>query len=180
MSLYTNDQGRMTLLGPVGWQCQATYGADGSGGVAMYPSGATPPAGQPFTASSAEEIVGSETSACASCTLGRACPLFSSAAAAYATDGYPPSGCRTRPPAETVDQLGAGVVAFEDPPGVAGDGVPSGGPFPANGVMTFYPGSHPGTGSPTGSWLDTCTLPTSSKQLCTAALNLFVADYGSK
>jgi hypothetical protein len=71
-----------------------------------------------------------------------------------------------------VDQITPGVVAFEDPPEVAGDGEPSGGRYPANGVMTYYPNSG------FGSWLDTCTVPTSEKPLCTAALDTFLAWYG--
>ena len=71
-------------------------------------------------------------------------------------------------------------MAFEDPPGVAGNGAPSGGPYAANGVMAFYPGANVGSVVPTGSWLDTCTLPASTHDLCTAALDLFVTDYGSK
>lgn len=180
VTLYSDDQGRMMLLGPTGWQCQAAYGADGSGGVSVFPPGASAPGGQPFTASGGEAIVGTESSACTSCTLGQACPLFSTAAASYAQLGYNPAGCRTRPTAETVDQLSANVVAFQDPPGVAGDGIPSGGPYPANGVMTFYPGASPPTVSVTGSWLDTCTLPAATQQLCTTALDLFDSDYGSK
>jgi len=75
--------------------------------------------------------------------------------------------------AESVEQLGGGVVGFEDPPGVAGDGNPSGGPYPANGVMTYY------SGDQNGSWMETCTLPSAEKALCTAVLDNFVSAYGT-
>ena len=163
----------MELLGPLGWSCTASYGADGSGGVAVYPAGEPAPEGQPFRASSAEAIVGSETSACVGCGEGQACPLFAAAAQDF-EQGFGRACPSARPAAESVEDLGPGVVGFLDPSGVAGDGNPSGGPDPANGVMTYHPGNQ------NGSWLDTCTLPQSEHPLCTAALNLFVADYGDR
>lgn len=173
VALYSDDQGTMMLLGPKGWICTGSYGADGSGGVAIYPTGEPVPNGQPFTPSSAEAIVGSETSACLSCREVQACPLFASAASDFEQD-YGMSCPHVRPSAESVDQISAGVVGFTDPPDVAGDGNPSGGPYPANGVMTYY------SGNENGSWLDTCTLPYSQQALCTTALNLFVSDYGDE
>jgi signal peptidase I len=172
VAFYSDDQGTMELLGPTGWVCTASYGANGSGGVSVYPTGASAPHSQPFEASTAEAIVASETSVCLGCREQQACALFASAAndlkQTYGT------ACRkTRPAAEAVTALSTGVVAFMDPPSVAGDGSPSGGPFPANGVMTYY------SGNENGSWLDTCTLPASDHLLCTAALNLFTSDYGN-
>jgi hypothetical protein len=177
LAVYTDGRGTMKLLAPAGWACRATYGADGSGGVAVYPPGGalsadafgagwSLPAGSPV-----EAVVGSETSACQGCGLGQACPLFPAAAVAFQSEFG--RACPTaRPDGETVDHLGAGVVAFGDPPGVAGDGSPSGGAYPANGVETF-----PAAGQ-SGSWIDTCTLPTSDKSLCTTVLNNFLTQYG--
>ena len=113
------------------------------------------------------------TSACAGCAEGQACPLFISAAKDF-RDGFGRPCPTTRPAAENLDHLNAGVVAFEDPPGVAGDGVPSGGRYPANGVMTYY------SGNPNGSWLETCTMPPGQKDLCTATLNYFTETYGAR
>jgi hypothetical protein len=73
-----------------------------------------------------------------------------------------------------VDHIGVGVMSFEDPPGVAGDGIPSGGQNPAHGVMTYHPPND------AGSWLETCTLPNTDRLICNAALNTFVAWYGQK
>jgi len=176
LALYRDTQGTMKLLAPRGWECRASYGADGSGGVAVYPSGqalpATWAAGWKLTpTSTTEAIVGIETSACQGCTNGQACPLFTSAASAFMTQlGH--TCPDVRPPSETVEQISAGVVGFQDPPGVSGDGLPSGGQDPANGVMTYYPAN------PQGSWLETCTLPSSETEVCTAALNQFLAGYG--
>lgn len=168
----------MRLLAPRGWTCQALYGADGSGGVAVYPAGqALPPgwgAGWKLSPSSTvRAVIGMETSACAGCTQAQACPLFAAAAKDY-TNGFGRPCPQTRPEAETSTHLGAGVMAFEDPPGVAGDGVPSGGRNPAHGVMTYY------SDNPSGSWLETCTLTAGEKDLCTATLDYFVASYGTR
>lgn len=116
-------------------------------------------------------VVASQTGGCVGCNVIQACPLFPAAAAAAAADHFP---CRAMPSAERVVRLGSTVVGFEDPAGVSGAGVPSGGPYPANGVLTYVDanGQHP-------SYLATCTLPDSEHSLCTASLNLFVSDYGS-
>jgi hypothetical protein len=156
----------MEILGPTGWSCMAFYGADGSGGITITPAGAGP--------SAPAVIAGSETSACVGCTLGQACPLFANAADAYlAGFGQP---CPTRPPAaETVMAVAAGIVTFEDPPGVKGDGRPSGGQYAADGVMTYHPSAQND-----GSWQETCALPASEKNICTAALNTFISWYGQR
>ena len=165
LSVYADNQGIMELLGPKGWSCTAAYGADGSGGVSVHPQGEGP--------SSAVAIGGSETSACVGCTLDQACRLFLGAARALrSTYGQP---CPARPPAaETVVPIAAGIMAFEDPPGVKGDGQPSGGKYAAHGVMTYHPSA------PDGSWQETCTLPSSEKDVCTEALNSFVSWYGQR
>jgi hypothetical protein len=73
-----------------------------------------------------------------------------------------------------VVQLSAGVVAFTDPPGVSGDANPSGGRYPASGVMTYHPGN------PDGSWTETCTLPPADKSLCTVVLDYFLDSHQNR
>jgi hypothetical protein len=177
LAVYADDQGVMGLVAPKGWSCAASYGADGSGGVVAYPRGEKVPrywaAGWPLARTSAEAaVVGLESSACYSCTLAQACRLFLSAATAWRSAFSQP--CPARPAAEVVARIGAGIVTFEDPPGVAGDGLPSGGLYPANGVMTYHPSA------PDGSWKETCTLPGSDKDECTAVLNTFLSWYGQR
>ena len=169
---YADHQDIMQLIGPKGWLCTAGYGADGGGGVQIYPLGERPPSGAAFTFQSAEAIEGHETSACLSCRLEQACPLFSAAAVELASQ-YQGMSCQyTKPAEEQSTQLSSTVVAFEDPPGVAGDGDPSGGPYPANGVMIYGPGS-----VMDGSWIETCSLPASDHSLCNVSLNEFVSLY---
>lgn len=178
LAAYTDDQGLMRLLGPQGWSCTAAYGADGSGGVVVYPAGESVPAnwgaGWRLPAgSSVQAIIGSQTSACTNCAVAQACPLFGSAAKSFqANFGRPCPGAR--PAAESTTQVSPGVIAFADPAGVLGDGNPSGGSYPANGVMTYHPGN------PDGSWVETCTMPAASKAVCTSTLNYFLASYGGR
>jgi hypothetical protein len=175
LAVYTDSHGYIKLLAPNDWTCSAEFGQDGSGGVAVYPPGEFAPHSgfEPnglAPDSSTEAIVASETGACQGCEVDQACRLFSSAKAASVQYG----GCLRRAAAEAVDQIRPGVVAFQDPPGVTGDADPSGGRYPANGVMTYHPGSY------SGSWLDTCTLPSAEHTLCTASLNTFVSWYGTE
>jgi hypothetical protein len=162
LSAYTDTQGYMTVIAPRRWRCSASYGADGSGGVRVLPKGAS--------VSKKEGIAASETSACFGCTTAQACALFPAAATAYRSAYNLPCPAR-RPPRESAYRLSKTVVAFEDPPYVKGEGAFSGGPFPANGVMTYVPGNYD------GSYIETCTLPDSVHTTCTAILNDFVARY---
>ena len=178
LAVYADTAGNMMVVGPVGWRCTALYGADGSGGVIVFPPGESVldspgavwhvPVGSPLQA-----ILGSETSACQGCAVGQACPLFTAAARDYQSDfGRPCPVARNA--AEQMFMIGTGVAGFEDPAGVAGDGAPSGGRYPANGVMTYYPESAD------GSWVETCTLPVTEHDVCTDALDAFVSAYGSR
>lgn len=162
----------MELLGPKGWACSANFGADGSGGVQVYPVGQVLAQNPLATGSTEEAIVGSQTSACVGCAEGQGCALFATAAADYMSN-YQMACPTTKPAEESVETISDGVVGFYDPPGVAGDGNPSGGAYPANGVMTYHSGNN------NGSWIDTCTLPDNEQALCTAVLNNFVAAYGA-
>lgn len=178
LSVYTDNQGRMALVAPKGWSCAAFYGADGSGGVAVYPHGQTPPgtwtAGWPLASSSATAgVTGLESSTCYTCTLAQACRLFP--AAATTLHSYlGRQTCPARPATEKVTTISGGIMGFDDPPGTHGDGVPSGGQNPANGVLTYYPHAAD------GSWLETCTLPGTDTADCTAILNTFLSWYGQR
>lgn len=169
VAVYADEANVMELIGPKGWSCNAGYGANGSGGVTIYEPSEGPPDYQ--STQPTEEAIQGAVTACLSCRESQACPLFGAAAADYQRDQGSPCPS-SRPSSESVDQLSPGVVAFQDPPGVKGDGSPSGGDYSANGVMTYYADSP--------SWLETCTLPYSQHALCTAVLNTFVSWYGSK
>jgi len=171
VALYVDNQASMRLLAPRGWHCAAQFGADGSGGVQVYPPGQPPPSGASSFPTLREAVLGLQTSVCVGCTEGQACPLFTQAAAAYHRD-FMATCPLTRPAREAVHRLGATVVGFTDPPGVRGDGLPSGGRYTAYGVMTYSPKAR------RGSWLATCTLPAADRAVCAAGLGLFAGWYG--
>jgi hypothetical protein len=170
--VYTDQDSIMALVAPSGWVCHADYKADGSGGVAVYPGGEAPPSSPLAPGATARAIVASQTGGCAGCAVLQACPLFATAATAYQSVFSKPCPT-TRPSSEAVAPVSASTVSFSDPPGTSGNGIPSGGAYPAHGVMTYHPQPN------ASSWLDTCTLPSTDQPICTVALNRFIASYGS-
>ncbi len=68
--------------------------------------------------------------------------------------------------------ISPGIVTFTDPLGGGGRRHPFWGQYPAKGVMTYY------SSSPSGSCLETCTLPEVEHALCASALITFIAWYG--
>jgi hypothetical protein len=175
LAVYSDTHGFMKLLGPRGWACSATYGADGSGGVIVYPRNQAVPqswaAGWPLSSTSTDQAIsGTQTAGSPVQAADQACPFFAVAATTYENDLG--RVCLSRPSSESVQQINAGVVGFEDPPGLQGDGIPSGGQEAANGVATYSP-SLP-------SYLATCTLPNNRHALCTTVLNEVIALYGKE
>ena len=172
LTVYADEAGVMDVLAPTGWNCTASLGADGSGGVSVAPSGEVlPDASNHLPVGSTDEaIVATQNGGCQGCADDQACPFFAVAAQASL------SQCSSTPPeGESVAPLSSTVVSFSDPPGTAGDADPSGGEYPANAVVTYVMGPPGSEGNSVSSWLETCTLPYSEQALCTAVLNDFVA-----
>ena len=176
LSVYADEAGLMDVLAPTGWDCTASLGADGSGGVTVLPAGEVLPntSNALPAGSTAEAIVATQNGGCQGCADYQACPYFAAAAQSLGTP------CTSTPPStESIAPLSSTVVSFSDPPRTAGGANPSGGQYPANAVMTYVmyrPGS---VGNTVTSWLETCTLPYSQHALCTSVLNDFVARYKS-
>jgi hypothetical protein len=175
LAVYSDTHGFMMLLAPRGWTCSALYGADGSGGVIVYPSGEAVPqswgAGWPLSSSSSDEAIsGTQTGGSPVQAAGQACPFFAAAATTYENDLG--RACPSRPSSESVQQISAGVTGFEDRPDLKGAGIPSGGQDPANGVATYSPALP--------AYLATCTLPGNEHALCTTVLDEVIALYGMK
>ncbi len=175
---YGDTSGLMMLLAPKGWSCTAAYGADGSGGLMIRPRGESVPlkswgAGWSLPHWSQDEaITGIETGGSPVQAAGQSCAYFKAASAAIETAlGH---GCPSRPVSERVRQISSSIVGFEDPSGVNGRGIPSGGRDPANGIITYSSGVSP------GSYLATCTLPAVQHSLCSAVLNEFSELYGKR
>jgi hypothetical protein len=175
LAFYSDNEGLVKVLAPGGWSCTAAIGADGSSSVTASPAGvpSQPSATQP-PVTAAQEINASQTSACVGCRESLACPLFAAAAHDYLQQ-YQQQCPSRRPTSELVTTLNPNVVAFTDPPGVKGDGDPSGGHYAAMGVMTYYDDFHSG-----GSWTETCVLPPNEKSLCTSILGSFESEYGKQ
>jgi hypothetical protein len=64
------------------------------------------------------------------------------------------------------------VFLFEDAPGVAGSGWPSGGSDPANGLVGYDSSEDDAV------YRSTCTLPAGDHALCTTSLNDVLRRYG--
>jgi hypothetical protein len=177
LAVYTDETGRLMLVGPtVGWTCNGSFGADGSGMLALAPVGTVVPATGiswhlPMT-STTQAIVASESGASPVQGAALACPLFGAARSATQQDLG--QGCSVSSPSqERVVRTSSVDVGFEDPPGVAGVGYPSGGQNPANGIMLYQPKPAEAT-----AYQATCTLPVAQHDLCTAVLNHFSATFG--
>ena len=151
------------LVGPAGMACSGEVGADGGSTLTVWPRGRPAPtvhAHEPGLTLFIEP-------ACVGCKAFEACPFFSQFAV---TEQMPcPSGI---PPGERAYGLTPHATLFEDPPGVAGDGWPSGGSYPANGIV--------GDGSAASDpvYRATCTLPASEHAICTVSLNDVFGRYG--
>jgi hypothetical protein len=152
------------MLAPAGWTCGGSVGSDGNMLLSISASGQS--------ASQAADTLG-VSAFIASARLGPAiylaCPYFATAAAAASQRGLP---CQTRPAGEIVHQGGANFVEIQDPPGVSGLLSPSGGDYPANGVVVWEPSTEYSAQA-------VCTLPEQQHQICTAVLNDFLHRYAT-
>jgi hypothetical protein len=180
---YYSDSTRSVapILGPAGWSCNVVEAVDGGITISVFPPSESADftsqdsSVQPFTASKDEAVVAVSGGACQGCVAGLACPLISYVGNQTGETAPCPN---TQPAAETVKwlngspTLGSATVAddtvsFQDPPGVAGDGAPSGGRYRADGIVHY---TYNGEGS---SSVITCTLPSSRIDLCPSVLSDF-------
>jgi hypothetical protein len=177
LAVYSDATGRLMLVGPLtGWTCTGSFGADGSGTLALTPAGTPFPSGTGTTwhlpaSSPTQAIVATESGGSTVQGAALACPVFPSAQAATQQDLG--KACPSDPSQERIVKDSSVEVAFEDPPGVAGIGLPSGGQNPANGVVLYQPKA-----TEASAYLATCTMPAAQQDVCTAVLNHFVATFG--
>jgi len=162
VTFYSN--GTQTLLGPSGWQCEGAVGVDGSSSMVITPQGQATPTGSPSPGHQA--VTAFSGGACVGCIATMACGLFPEAWKLFDQPGL--SCPTTSPPGELVSRLFPSAAVFEDPPGVAGTGEPSGGQYRALGLMVFDPGTGAGgSGADLPSALKiTCTLSDALAQVC--------------
>jgi hypothetical protein len=171
LAFYSDNEGLIEVMAPTGWNCSALISADGSSSIQVAPLGQANISDESLKGLKAEVITASQTSACVGCRESLACPLFVSAANDYQR-AFQKSCPTTKPPSETETRITGNVVEFSDPPGVAGDGSPSGGAYPALGAMTYFDDL-----SGDGSWTETCVLPPKDSSMCKAVIANFVHRY---
>jgi hypothetical protein len=159
---YTNTE--LFLVGPRGLRCSGLVAADGGSEVVAWAPGAT----KPSLHSHGIGLTLNIDPACAGCRADDACPFFTALASML---GFPCS--LGVPPKELVSRPRADLALFEDPPAVAGSGWPSGGSYPANGVVGTR-----GKGTGALVYRSTCTLPAADHTICTESLNDVIARYG--
>jgi hypothetical protein len=156
--------GALILLGPKGWNCTAAVRADGSAMMTITPP--DQPAQSGIPSPDGQAVTGSASGSCIRCVALLACSLFPEA---LALAGPADRSCPTSLPAgELVTRPFPRSVVFEDPPGVAGTGEPSGGPYRALGLLIFDAGT-PGNGTghlgPSALKV-TCALADAMAQIC--------------
>ena len=159
---YTNTE--LFLIGPRGLRCSGLVATDGGSQVIAWAPGARKPA----LHSRGIGLTLNIDPACAGCKADDACPFFTALASML---GFPCS--LGVPPKELVSRPRANLALFEDPPAVAGSGWPSGGSYPANGVVGTR-----GRGTDALVYRSTCTLPAADHAICTESLNDVIARYG--
>jgi hypothetical protein len=155
---YTN--GEEFLIGPKGMICAGAVGVDGTALILVWPKGLTEPRRHSHEAGLSLFV----DPACVGCQAEQACPFFTAFAKSV---GFPCTDAI--PSGERVERVNADLVAYEDPAGVNGDGWPSGGPDPANGIVGLFGARF--RGHPEEVVAATCTLRASDHELCTASLN---------
>ena len=177
LAVYSDEAGRLMVVGPtVGWTCTGSFGADGSGIMALAPVGTTVPVNSgttwhlPAVVDSGDRGDGERWE----CGAGRRTrvPRVQFREGGDATEPRE-EACTSDPAQERVSRISSVAVGFQDPPGVAGIGFPSGGQNPANGVALYQPKPTEAT-----AYLVTCTLAVAQHDLCAAVLNQFSATFG--
>ena len=130
LTAYADTAGTL-LPAPTGWSCTAFIGADGTSRMSVYPPGQKDPLTSPRGSPSGvtlQLLLG-----CQGCVHDVVCALFPNAkiVRTYAKFG---GTCPPRnPTAQETHGAGHNVVLFRDPPGVKGQGDPSGGGIAAIG-----------------------------------------------
>lgn len=173
VALYQDYTSRFRLLAPKGWRCSALIGADGSSTLGVVAPGNAAPTWQrapaPFHRSDVAGVFMQYASACSDCIYGQACPVLDDPADA-ATYGACHESVSPEERVSWLDNNGrpstrsnAVVAQFVDPPGVAGDGAPSGGTNTAVGRVVLANDS---------AYTYTCTLPMTFQAICAAATDV--------
>jgi hypothetical protein len=179
LQFYSDHYREVTpILGPAGWRCSASIGADGTTAISIFPPGVLNPQNAPNGTEETVGVTAQVIPVCAGCIASLVCPVFVNAEQQM---GYGSQVCSGfEPQTESVRFLSGGpttpygIAILSDPPGDPGVNPLSGGDYPTVGVLGYssfrtYPAS-PGAESLS------CVLPPSRRRLCDSILNRFVYD----
>ena len=185
VTLYSDEASSFQVLGPRGWRCEASRGANGFLVMSIEPPGATPPSTLWSARGPADQLVFAKVPSfcCADTEVCRLIPRAQRQAEARLgmklTDA-----CKPPPSSEVVEWLHGSpsstptdrdtIVRFTDPARVAGSGDGSGGANPARGVILYRPMPEVQSAS-TGKL--TCILPESQSDLCEVLLTAFTDSW---
>lgn len=165
LSFYTDHTRTLApVLAPRGWACNVLIGADGSGGVNIYPHGRP----QPGPTSGKPLVSALSYGACQGCIWGAVCAYIKGVGQQL---GQPGMTCTPLPKGERVTWL-KGSATKDTPPvrDVIGVTVPTK-PDALNGVVLYDYVKGDGYASTAG-----CTLPATDHKWCTDILNFFVKE----
>lgn len=153
LALYSDSVGT-TLVGPKGWECRATMGADGSELIGVVSPGTDR---APWSVEPGSEVVLAEiVPACAGCMSTMICAFFPHADVVQTYAAY--EDCPRSPAGENSFRVSRSAVVFVDPAEVEGAGAGSGGASPSSGVVAFSPRF--------GARRISCTLPAPMSEAC--------------
>lgn len=158
------------ILAPKGWPCDGGVSANGSVSISVHnPKSGIFASGNAYEPE--EAVTASIPSAGTNGPRFLACTFFAEAAYEIRQQGLECNG-DAMPLGEQDSRAGVHLYTFEDPPAVHGNGNPSGGKNPANGVVVWCSAidNHGFVTAVTA----TCTLPEKRHSVCTAILNDFL------
>jgi hypothetical protein len=171
VAVYTDKAHLQSVLGPRGWRCSAAYGADGNGGVVIFPKteSITYTGVYLDNKRDLQAIDANWSPACVDCILAQACPFFARAKAMYSALGYPDAKATCREPREEVlTSSGSSWATFSDPPDIKGSATPSGGRYRALGFV-YWAGElklKSGQQGTNGSAVVSCTVTPALRNIC--------------
>ena len=163
---YTDGLHYMSVVGPRGWHCDAIDAADGNADLFIAPPGASSaPSGNGYT-KDAREGIGARFGGSAQLPFEFTCAAMPDLGVTSDAEK-----CPKVPAGERFTRVNHTTADFIDPPGVAGIGTPSGGPYTARGQIRYSPPPIATTGDEAAQV--TCTLPASDASLCQTIVDYF-------
>jgi hypothetical protein len=150
---YTDALHNIVVVGPAGWSCHAIDAADGNVSIMVtLPGVPSDTMSQPFIRDARQGIH----AFLASAGTGSVPDLLCAVMPDLIGGDWSGRPCQQKPATEVVIRDNPVAAEFYDPPGVVGDGAPSGGNVQAMGRVLDEPAQ---SGQPQGAASVTCTLP---------------------